>query len=349
MNTPDSRNPTPPAGGHHAAAADAARGTHQRPWPTVSVVSVNFRQPEVTCDMLDSLRACTYPALEVVLVDNGSLGDDSARWRYHFPGVVHVRSEDNLGFAGGTNLGIAHATGDLILLLNNDTLVEPGFLGPLVATMHAHGRVGIVSPKICFAEPARTIQYAGAVITQPALGRGIKIGHGERDTGRYDDVRLTELPHGACMLVRREVFARVGLLPEFYFMYFEEHDFAVQARRAGYEVMYCGRSAIVHRQGRSLDAGSPRKTYYLHRNRLTFYRRTLSRGAYAGFLLYYLLVGLPVHVLRLARARRLDHLRALAEALAWHARRSALASLLPGARIVDRRPLHLPHLDTAHP
>ena len=294
-------------------------------WPRVSVVTVNFRQPEVTTDMLATLRACRYPNLEVVLVDNGSLSDESARWAYHYPGVVHVRSTENLGFAGGTNLGIAHATGGLILMLNNDTLVEPDFLEPMVMLLRGSPRVGMVSPKIVFADPSGTIQYAGAFIGQPTLGRGEKIGYLELDAGQYDDVRDTELPHGACMLVRRELFdeSHVGPLPEFYFMYFEEHDFAVQARRLGYGVMYCGHAKITHRQSLGLGAGNPRKTYYLHRNRVVFYRRLLSTASFLTFSAYYLLVGVPLGVVRFARQGRWDHVRAIGRALWWNATHAA--------------------------
>lgn len=292
-------------------------------WPKVSVVSVNFRQPEVTCDMLDTLRDCTYPNLEVVLVDNGSLSDESARWQYHYPGLVHVRREDNLGFAGGTNAGIEASSGEFILMLNNDTLVEPDFLQPLVSLLIEHASVGIVSPKIVFAAPVNTLQYAGAFIGQPALGRGQKIGHLELDRGQYNDVRDTELPHGACMLVRRELFCEsvVGPLPEFYFMYFEEHDFAMAARKLGWGVMYCGQSKITHRQGVSLGPGSPRKTYYLHRNRVVFYQRALGQFAFLAFMAYYLAVGVPLNVLRHLRHGRADHARAVGEALAWNGRR----------------------------
>lgn len=290
-------------------------------YPKVSVVTVNFRQPEVTCDMLETLAVCGYPNLEVVLVDNGSLSDESARWEYYYPSVVHIRSEDNLGFAGGTNLGIQAANGDFILMLNNDTYVSKGFLQPMVDLMEQFQHVGIVSPRIVFSAPKDTIQYAGAFIGQPILGRGTKIGHMEIDKGQYNDVRDTELPHGACMLVRKELFDLVGLLPEFYFMYFEEHDFAVQARKLGYGIMYCGESSIQHRQSVSMGVGSPRKTYYLHRNRIVFYQRMLSRGAFVAFYAYYLLVGVPTNVIRFLRVGRTDHVREMARAFWWNLHR----------------------------
>jgi len=290
-------------------------------YPKVSVVSVNFRQPEVTCDMLETLVSCGYPNLEVVLVDNGSLSDEDARWKYYCPDLVHVRSEENLGFAGGTNLGIEAATGDFILMLNNDTYVSPGFLEPMVQLMDQYPHVGIVSPRIVFSEPKDTIQYAGAFIGQPILGRGTKIGHMELDEGQYNDVRDTELPHGACMLVRKELFEIVGPLPEFYFMYFEEHDFAVRVRKLGFGIMYCGESSIRHRQSVSMGVGNSRKTYYLHRNRIVFYQRMLSRGAFVAFYAYYLFVGVPMNIYRFLRAGRPDHIRAMGRAFWWNLHR----------------------------
>ena len=271
--------------------------------------------------MLETLAVCGYPNLEVVLVDNGSLSDEDARWKYYFPDVVHVRSIANLGFAGGTNLGIEAATGDFILMLNNDTYVSPGFLEPLVQLMGQYPHVGIVSPRIVFADPKDTIQYAGAFIGQPILGRGTKIGHMELDEGQYNDVRDTELPHGACMLVRSELFDLVGPLPEFYFMYFEEHDFAVRARKLGYGIMYCGESSIRHRQSVSMGVGNPRKTYYLHRNRIVFYQRMLSKGAFLAFYAYYLFVGVPMNIYRFLRVGRLDHIRAMGRAFWWNLHR----------------------------
>jgi len=290
-------------------------------YPKVSVVTVNFRQPEVTCDMLETLAVCGYPNLEVVLVDNGSLSDEAARWDYYYPNIVHVRSEENLGFAGGTNLGIQTATGDFILMLNNDTYVPKGFLEPMVKLMEQYAHVGIVSPRIVFSDPKDTIQYAGAFIGQPLLGRGTKIGYMELDTGQYNDVRDTELPHGACMLVRKELFDLVGPLPEFYFMYFEEHDFAVQARKLGYGIMFCGESSILHRQSVSMGVGNPRKTYYLHRNRIIFYQRMLSQGAFLAFYAYYLFVGVPSNIFRFIRAGRMDHVRAIGRAFWWNVHR----------------------------
>lgn len=302
--------------------------------PRVSVVTVNSGRAAMTCELLESLRACTYAALEVVLVDDGAAADESARFNYHYPGVVYARTGERLGFAGATNLGIARATGTLILLLGSGVVVDPGFLEPLVEVLSRKPEVGMASPKIVFGEPAGVIEYAGAFVGPPGRGRGTLIGNLEPDDGQYDDTRYTELPHGACVLVRRAVFEEVGLLPEFYFMYFETLDFAVAARRAGFQTMYCGASRVTHRRSVRLGAASPRKTYCLHRDRVVFSRRTMSWLAYLAFVLYYLSVAVPAAGVRFLRKRNYDHLGALGRALGDSARQA----------FSRRAPLALPHL-----
>ena len=104
--------------------------------PLVSIITVNYRQAQITCDFLDSLREIQYPHYEVLLVDNGLLEDESDKFRQHHPRVRVINSADNLGFAGGNNLAIREAAGDYILLINNDTIVPPDFLNPLVEATH---------------------------------------------------------------------------------------------------------------------------------------------------------------------------------------------------------------------
>ena len=129
--------------------------------PLVSIITVNYRQAQITCDFLDSLREIQYPHYEVLLVDNGLLADESDKFRQHHPHVRVINSPDNLGFAGGNNLAIREAAGDYILLINNDTIVPPDFLEPLVRVLETHSKAGMVSPKIYFYDEPRMLQYAG--------------------------------------------------------------------------------------------------------------------------------------------------------------------------------------------
>ena len=127
--------------------------------PLVSIVSINYDHPEVTCAMLESMRKVTYPNVEVIVVDNASPNDNPAIIKQKYPEVVFIQSEKNLGFPGGNDLGIRQAKGKYIMLLNNDTEVVPGFLEPLVAKMENDPTIGIVSPKIKFFDSPQLLQY----------------------------------------------------------------------------------------------------------------------------------------------------------------------------------------------
>lgn len=286
--------------------------------PMVSVVSVNYRQEVVTCDMLDSLRQIRYPNYEVIVVDNGSEADHHALFRRHHPEVQVLRSSENLGFAGGTNLGIRQSQGEYILLLNNDTIVPPDFLSPMVEVLKQHDRVGMTSPKILYYDQPDVIQYAGAGSIHPVTGRGEKIGHLKQDDGSYAKGRPTDLCNGACMLVRRRVFEEVGLLPECYFMYYEEHDFCERARQRGWQCYYTGASYIFHRQSLTMGRSNPLKTYYLFRNRWLFMRRVQRGPSYYLFVCYFLLLGAPKNMARHLLRREFDHVQSILKGLLWN-------------------------------
>lgn len=120
------------------------------PQPLVSIVSVQYGHPEVTIDMVKSLRKITYPNIEIIIVDNASPDEHPEIVKEECPEIIYLESKENLGFAGGNNLGFKVAKGKYILMLNNDTEVEPDFLEPLVAKMENDPHIGIVSPKIRF-------------------------------------------------------------------------------------------------------------------------------------------------------------------------------------------------------
>jgi len=129
--------------------------------PLVSIITINYDQSRITCELLNSLKGITYPEVEIIVVDNASPTDDPGIIKDSFPEIVFIPSEKNLGFAGGNNLGIRVAKGKYILLLNNDTEVDPGFIEPLVAKLESDPLIGAVSPKIRFHHTPDTIQFAG--------------------------------------------------------------------------------------------------------------------------------------------------------------------------------------------
>lgn len=286
--------------------------------PLVSILTVNWNQPGHTIEMLKSLAALDYPSVEIILVDNGSEHGQAESFEALFPQVKVIRSGQNLGFAGGNNLGMAYCKGKYILLLNNDTIVPNHLLTKLVHTMEQHPQCGAVSPKIYFYDKPQTLQYAGTTGIHFLTGRGKKIGYGLVDEGQFEQSGLTVYPNGACMMVRAELFKSLGGLPEHYFLYYEEHDLAEQMKRAGYEIRFEAQTFIHHKISASSGKSSPLKTYYLFRNRLIFIKRNLS-GLKKGLALAYgMSITFTLHMLRHLIKGELAHAWSLVNGLAWH-------------------------------
>ena len=243
----------------------------------ISVISVNYNGYGLTCAMIDSLRRHVTTPLEIVIVDNGSARDEAAPLRERYPDVKVLRSERNLGFAGGNNLGFAAATGDYLLLLNNDTEVTEDTLHYLCETLDGDRSIGAVCPKIRFFAPPQHIQFAGYTPLTRITLRNALIGFGEPDDGRYDTPHDTPYAHGAAMMVRRETLEKAGPMPEVYFLYYEELDWCVQIRRAGLKIWYEATSTVYHKESMSVGKQSPLQVYYHTRNRLLFAKRSIDK------------------------------------------------------------------------
>lgn len=266
--------------------------------PLVSIILINWNTPKVTAECLATLRNVTYRPLEVIVVDNGSTDDSMQVLPRQFPEFRFVPAGKNLGFTGGNNLGMAVARGDCFLLLNNDTEVPPNFLKPLVDRLLFRDSVGVVSPKIRYHHTPDVIQYAGSTPIHPVTGRGGFIGSGERDAGQHDEARQTYIAHGAAMLVKRSVAEKVGVLFDPMFIYYEELDWSERIRKAGYEIWYEPKSLVMHKESITVGKASPRKVHMQTRNRIVFIRRNSPSWAVAIFYMYYILVAMPLRLLR---------------------------------------------------
>lgn len=263
--------------------------------PKVSIILVNYNQPEVTYECLKSIKTLEYPNYEVWVVDN----DSKIEKRIDpllFQDVNYIQSDTNLGFSGGNNLAIKRCSGDYILLLNNDTEVEAKLLNILLDTFQKHPEAGIVSPKIVFYQ-TNTIQYAGTGAINPLTCRGKTIGYKETDLGQFDQIHKTDLSHGACMMIKREVIEKIGLLSEEYFLYYEEYDFCEMAKKAGFEIYFNGLTKIFHKESTSVGKLSPLKSYYMSKNRVLFAKRNFKGWQKVSSMAYYYLLALPKNVL----------------------------------------------------
>ena len=214
--------------------------------------------------------------MEVIVVDNGSMENEASILQERYPNIIVIRSDKNLGFAGGNNFGIKAAKGKYIYLTNNDTVFKDFNPEVLIKRLEFSPKIGMVCPKIRFAWANNPIQYAGYTPLSSITVRNYAIGFGEEDNGQYDTAHQTPYAHGAAMMLKREVIDKVGLMPECYFLYYEELDWSMMITRAGYEIWYEPASTIYHKESQSTGQNSPLRTYYITRNRILLVKRNWS-------------------------------------------------------------------------
>jgi len=291
----------------------------RRYYPLVSIVTVNYNQSEVTCSMIESLNKITYPNIEVIVVDNASVEDSPQIIKQRYPSVDLILNPINYGFAAGNNFGIMKARGKYVLLLNNDTVVDPDFLEPLVVKMESDLTLGSVSPKIRFFHTPNTIQYAGYTAMHPFTLRNTSIGYNEIDKGQYDVDRETAYAHGAAMLVPMDVIKKVGMMSYIFFLYYEEADWCEQIKNAGYKIWYVHNSLVYHRESISTGRMSAMKIYYLNRNRIVFMRRNLKGVIFYKAILYQCLIAIPKNAIKYLLKGNFKLFHAYTRAIGWHA------------------------------
>lgn len=238
----------------------------------VSTITINYNGLKDTCELMESLPL-DDASVEVIVVDNASKEDEATILAQRYPQIKVIRSNENLGFAGGNNLGIEAATGKYLFFINNDTLIDSSSFRPLTDRLEHSPHIGIVCPKIRFAWGNKPIQFAGYTPLSKILMRNRSIGFGEDDHGQYDTAHTTPYAHGAAMLVKREAISKAGMMPTCYFLYYEELDWSMMMRRAGYDIWYEPAFTVYHKESQSTGQDSPLRTYYITRNRLLFVRR----------------------------------------------------------------------------
>ena len=217
--------------------------------PSVDIIVLSWNGKRDTLECLASLRAVTYPRCRVIVVDNGSTDDSVEAIRAGFPEVVVLQTGRNLLFAGGNNAGIRRSLADgtdVIILLNNDTAVDPGFVGALVGRLQSDPSVGVIGPKILYYASPHIIWYAGGEISfwsGTMRHRGIRA----RDDGSFDAPGKTDFATGCCLCATREAWQKTGLLDESYAMYAEDADWCVRARHAGFGTGYEPAAKVYHK------------------------------------------------------------------------------------------------------
>lgn len=239
--------------------------------PKVAIILLNLNGHEDTRACLESLQEVSYPNCEVIVVDNGSSDDSAARIQVEFPGIQLLRSKENVGFAGGNNLGIGYALDHgaaYVLLLNNDTLVDPNFLSHLVQVAETDSRIGILGPKIFYASEPTLIWFAGGSVR---YGRGScdHIGKDQFDQdGQFSRTKDTGFISGCALMIRAGVLLKIGSLDGRLFIYWEDNDFCMRARKAGYRCVFVPAAHVWHKISRTCGLQSSFTLYLSTRNQL---------------------------------------------------------------------------------
>lgn len=255
----------------------------------ISIITINFNGLDDTCALIETIP--NKDNLEVIVVDNASKNQEAEANAISnkFPYVKVIKSEKNLGFAGGNNLGIKAAQGKYLFFINNDTIFKDFNIQALIDRLESSPTIGVVCPKIRFAWGNNPIQFTGYTPLSKITVRNQSIGFGEEDQGQYDTPHPTPYAHGAAMLIKREAIEKTGLMPECFFLYYEELDWSMMFTRAGYQIWYAPQCTIYHKESQTTGQNSPLRTYYIVRNRLMLVKRNWD--SHTKYFTYAYLIG----------------------------------------------------------
>jgi GT2 family glycosyltransferase len=290
----------------------------------VSVITVNYNNTQVTLELLSSLFAHeTYP-LEVIVVDNGSFENPEKEINSRFPQVRFVRSERNLGFAGGNNLGIRQASGEYLFFINNDTEFVIPIISRLVHVLKQDPKIGAVCPMLVY--PSGNIQFTGFTPINRWTGRNKCM----TDSTIYSSSPLikSSFAHGAAFLISRQLFDQIGWMPENYFLYFEEFDWSAKITSLNYSIVVQTDAKLIHKESQTTGKASELKSYFMSRNRLLFMRRNFGGPSILFFWIYFLLVASPIHLWRHLMLGQWNCARAHLAGIFWNIRCSTGSLLL---------------------
>lgn len=250
------------------------------PDPSVAIILVNWNGYDFTQACLHSLSKIDFPDFKIILVDNASQNQEGKSLKKSFPEMELIENAENLGFSGGNNVGIRYALEQgfsHIMLLNNDTEVEPDFLGEMMRKSHQNPSLGVVQPMILFLNDPKKIWSAGGKWI-PAIGEAITLGDRDPVADYRSKKSALDWATGCCMLISREAILKTGLLNEQYFAYFEDVEWSMRFRKAGFGIVLAEKAVIYHEAGASSKKThsegtlSPQVFYFNVRNQFLLLR-----------------------------------------------------------------------------
>jgi GT2 family glycosyltransferase len=263
------------------------------------------------------LKTLTYSNYEIILVDNGSVGNDVAVLQEQFSDDIKIIINDkNYGFAEGCNIGIRYAlhnSSDYCFLLNNDTVINDSqLLDKLVETGESDQRIGIIGPEVRYFSNPSDVQSGFQNLKKgfDPLGRRLKKTF-TLDGNVKSDQPLKEMLWilGTAILIKRTVIERIGFLDSLYFCYHEEVDFCLRALHAGFKIIYCPQVSLLHKDSASTAPDSEFKIFYQNRNLIILMHKFLTRTEFVLFIFWRLLVTVPINTLSYLKAKSMRRLK----------------------------------------
>lgn len=248
--------------------------------PSVYILILVWNNISDTLECLNSIQELDYPNYSVAVIDNGSTIDVKNPIKSNFSNVHFIETAENLGYAEGNNVGIRYALSqqaDFVLILNNDTIVDPQAVSELVKAGQAHPDAAVLCPKIYFSAPPTKIMFAGAEWdAESAMFK--YFGLGQEDTGKEERLQETAVGSGCALLIRASAITRVGMFDPRFFLLWEEFDWCSRFRRGGYSLLYVPSAKIWHKVSQSFGEQGRSKLYqyYFTRNRLLWIEKNLN-------------------------------------------------------------------------
>lgn len=264
-------------------------------------VILNWNQPEVTADCIQALVSSGFREDQLIVVDNGSTDGSPELLGARFPQLLVLKNSYNLGFAKGCNVGIRFALeqkAKFLWLLNNDTIPSSDTASEMLALANANPTIGVVGAQLRNSQSPHDLQALGGGWVSPSLGRS-RLAHDSTFLQRK-----WPFISGASMLIRAEVFSDIGLLDENFFFYWEDSDFSLRAKKAGWALGVAENAVLLHHGAASLGAWNPRTSELFSSGAALFFSK------HSSFPLWPVLIGLMTRCLRLASLGKFDSIAA---------------------------------------
>jgi hypothetical protein len=265
---------------------DPRRANPRGDQPRVAGIVLSYNGKDVTLLTLGSLLQSRYPALDLVLVDNGSTDGTAAAVAEAFPQVKILRVETNRGPVPGMNLGLRWALDhgyDYPLLLNNDLEVDPGMVDELVAAVESDPKIGCAGPKAYYFEDRQRLWSTGGIVRfKESVNR--ERGMGDIDRGQYDRDEIVDYMTGCALLIRREALESTGYFDPIFSLSVEDADWGVRMRRAGFRALYAHRAVLWHMVSATTGTYTPAKNFHTGRSSAIFVRRYASPWQWITFI-----------------------------------------------------------------